>query len=134
MTMTDPIADLLTRIRNALKARSTDVLVPASGVKTAITEILKEEGYILGFTRTDETVQGELRIRLKYASTKAKEAVITNIKRVSKPGLRVYVGKDEVPSVLNGLGIAILSTSKGVMTDRKARELAVGGEVLCSIY
>ncbi|MDO8427163.1 MAG: 30S ribosomal protein S8 [Deltaproteobacteria bacterium] len=132
MSMTDPIADLLTRIRNAIRARQADLTLPASGLKAEIAKILKQEGYIKDFSHFKEDNKGRLKIQLKY--TPAKKSSITNIRRVSKPGLRIYVGKDEIPRVLNGLGVAIVSTSKGVMTDRKARELGIGGELLCTIY
>ena len=128
--MTDVIADMLTRIRNALMAKHETVEIPASNTKKAIAKILLDEGYIAGVELV-EGVQGTIKITLKYEGGKK---VITGLKRVSKPGLRVYVGADEVPQVLNGLGIAILSTSKGIMTDAKARKENVGGEVLCYIY
>ena len=130
--MTDPIADILTRIRNAIQARHRDVLVPASNLKIEIVKILKEEGFISGFDIIKDNKQGLIKIHLKYGP--ARRSVINGIKRISKPGLRIYVGKDEIPRVREGLGVAILSTSKGVMTDKKARELGVGGELLCSVY
>ncbi|MEE9613684.1 MAG: 30S ribosomal protein S8 [Thermodesulfobacteriota bacterium] len=132
MTMTDPIADLLTRIRNAIGAKHPDLTVPGSKLKCEVARILKEEGYITDAAFTKDNKQGTIKIKLKYAPSK--KSVITNIRRVSKPGCRVYVGSEDVPRILNGLGVAILSTSKGVITDSKARELKVGGEVLCSVY
>ncbi|MFQ6016119.1 MAG: 30S ribosomal protein S8 [Anaerolineae bacterium] len=132
MTVTDPIADMLTRIRNALMARHAEVLVPASKMKIAIAAILKEEGYIQDFHVTEDKPQGMVRIRLKYMDDR--EPVLTGLKRVSKPGCRVYTKAKEIPYVLSGIGVAILSTPKGVMTDRKARRLNVGGEVLCYIW
>ena len=132
MHITDPIADMLTRIRNAGAARHATVDVPASGMKKAIAQILLDEGYIKAFEVTNEGVQGNIKITLKY--TNNKEKTISGLRRVSKPGLRVYAGADELPKVLRGLGIAIISTSKGIMTDKKARELNVGGEVLAFIW
>lgn len=132
MVMTDPIADMLTRIRNALVVKHTSVDVPASNMKKAMADILLEEGFIKGYTRIKDGKQGVLKIDLKYG--RDGEKVITGLKRISKPGLRVYARKDQVPKVLGGLGIAILSTSKGVITDKKAREEGVGGEVLCYIW
>lgn len=132
MVMTDPIADMLTRIRNALVAKHTSINVPASNMKTAIADILYEEGFIKGYTRIDDDKQGILKIQLKYGPNG--EKAITGLKRISKPGLRVYANKDQVPKVLGGLGIAILSTSKGVMTDKNARREGIGGEVLCYIW
>lgn len=132
MVMTDPIADMLTRIRNALVVKHTSVDVPASNMKKAIADILHEEGFIRGYTRRDDGIQGVIKINLKYGPNDTK--VITGLKRISKPGLRVYANKDQVPKVLGGLGVAILSTSKGVMTDKKAREEGIGGEVLCYIW
>jgi small subunit ribosomal protein S8 len=128
MGMTDPIADLLTRIRNGNLAGKSDVDAPFSKIKAEILRILKAEGFIQNYTQHDRN----LRILLKY--TEEGERVITEIKRVSRPGLRVYCSKDELPKVLNGLGIAIISTSKGVLTDREARQLNVGGEVLCTVW
>jgi small subunit ribosomal protein S8 len=130
--MTDPIADMLTRIRNAIQARHKEVAIPASKLKFEIARILKEEGYVKDFVLDEETVQGQIKIQLKY--TQANKGVITSIKKVSRPGLRVYVGKEEIPMVLNGLGMSVLSTSKGVITDKKAKELGVGGEVLFTVY
>ena len=132
MQITDPIADMLTRIRNAGCARHDTVDIPNSKMKKAISEILLEEGYIKSFQLIDDGTQGVIRITLKYGA--GKEKVISGLRRVSKPGLRVYAGADELPKVLRGLGIAIVSTSKGVMTDKKAREAHVGGEVLAFIW
>lgn len=132
MQITDPIADMLTRIRNANSAKHQTVDVPVSKMKTAIAEILKEEGYIKGYEIVDDGKQGMIRITLKYGVNK--EKVISGIERVSKPGLRVYAGADELPRVLKGLGIAIISTSRGIMTDKKARSLHTGGEVLAFVW
>ena len=132
MHITDPIADMLTRIRNAGSARHATVEVPASGMKKAIAQILLDEGYIKDFEVVEEGVQGTIKITLKYNANK--EKAISGLRRVSKPGLRVYAGADELPRVLKGLGVAIISTSKGIMTDKKARELHVGGEVLAFIW
>ena len=132
MQITDPVADMLTRIRNASSAKHDTVDVPASNLKKAIAQILLDEGYIKAFTVTDEGVQGNIHITLKCQGKK--EKVISGLRRVSKPGLRVYAGADELPKVLKGLGIAIISTSKGVMTDKKARQLHVGGEVLAFVW
>ena len=132
MQITDPIADMLTRIRNAGAARHATVEVPASSMKKAIAQILLDEGYIKGFEVVNEGVQGVIKITLKYNA--GKEKAISGLRRVSKPGLRVYAGADELPRVLKGLGIAIVSTSKGIMTDKKARELNVGGEVLAFVW
>ena len=132
MHITDPIADMLTRIRNAGAARHATVEVPASGMKKAIAQILLDEGYIKAFEIVDNGTQGTIKITLKYSANK--EKAISGLRRVSKPGLRVYAGADELPRVLKGLGIAIISTSKGIMTDKKARELHVGGEVLAFIW
>jgi small subunit ribosomal protein S8 len=132
MHITDPIADMLTRIRNANNAKHDTVDVPASNMKKSIAQILLEEGYIKNFQLIDDGTQGVIRITLKYGA--GKEKVISGLRRVSKPGLRVYAGADELPKVLRGLGIAIVSTSKGVMTDKKAREAHVGGEVLAFIW
>ena len=132
MQITDPIADMLTRIRNAGAARHATVEVPASSMKKAIAQILLDEGYIKGFEVVNEGVQGVIKITLKYNA--GKEKAISGLRRVSKPGLRVYAGADELPRVSKGLGVAIVSTSKGVMTDKKARELHVGGEVLAFIW
>jgi len=131
MQITDPIADMLTRIRNANSAKHATVEIPASNMKKSIAEILLEEGYIKNFQLLKDEIQGIIKITLKYnGSTSA----ITGIRRVSKPGLRVYAGADELPYVLRGLGIAIVSTSKGIMTDRKARAANVGGEVLAFVW
>ena len=130
MSMSDPIADLLTRIRNAQMVAKPTVSVPSSKVKIAIAQVLKDEGYIDGFQVKTEAGKSELEIALKYY---AGRPVIEKIERVSKPGLRIYRGKEEIPRVMNGLGIAIVSTSRGVMTDRKARATGVGGEVLCIV-
>ena len=132
MQITAPIADMLTRIRNAGSARHETVDVPASKMKKAIAEILLEEGYIRSFQLIDDGTQGIIRITLKYLP--GKEKAIQGLKRVSKPGLRVYAGADELPRVLRGLGIAIISTSKGIMTDKKARAAHVGGEVLAFVW
>ena len=132
MQITDPIADMLTRIRNANSAKHDTVDVPASNMKKAIAQILLEEGYIKNFQLIDDGTQGVIRISLKYGA--GKEKVISGLRRVSKPGLRVYAGADELPKVLRGLGIAIVSTSKGIMTDKKAREAHVGGEVLAFVW
>lgn len=130
MSMTDPIADMLTRIRNAQCVEKSDVAMPSSKLKVAIAQVLKDEGYIESFNVTTEGAKAELRIELKYY---AGRPVIERIERVSKPGLRVYKGRADIPRVMNGLGIAIVSTPKGVMTDRKARTAGVGGEVLCYV-
>ena len=132
MHITDPIADMLTRIRNANNAKHDTVDVPASNMKKAIAQILLEEGYIKSFELVDNGNQGIIHITLKYLAKKA--PVLTGLRRVSKPGLRVYAGAEELPKVLKGLGIAIVSTSKGVMTDKKARELHIGGEVLAFVW
>ena len=132
MHITDPIADMLTRIRNANSAKHETVDVPASNMKKAIAQILLEEGYIKNFQLIDDGTQGVIRITLKYNANK--EKVISGLRRVSKPGLRVYAGADELPRVLRGLGIAIVSTSKGVMTDKAARAQHVGGEVLAFVW
>ena len=132
MQITDPIADMLTRIRNANSAKHDSVDVPASNMKKAIAEILLAEGYIKSYQIVDDGTQGIIRIALKYNA--GKEKVIQGLRRVSKPGLRVYAGADELPKVLKGLGIAIISTSKGIMTDKKAREAHVGGEVLAFVW
>ena len=132
MVTTDPIADMLTRIRNASQANFKTVDVPASNVKKNIAEILFNEGYIKSYEEIKNDNQGIIRINLKY--TEKGKKVISGLKRISKPGLRIYASKDELPKVLNGLGIALISTSKGIMTDKKARELGVGGEVLAYIW
>jgi small subunit ribosomal protein S8 len=130
MSMSDPISDMLTRIRNAQMVGHTEVSMPASRLKAAIAQVLKDEGYIEDFALREAGPKKELRIGLKYY---AGQPVIERLERVSKPGLRVYKGRDDIPKVMNGLGVAILSTSRGVMTDRKARADGVGGEVLCIV-
>ena len=132
MQITDPVADMLTRIRNASSAKHDTVDVPASNLKKAIAQILLDEGYIKSFTVEDNGTQGVIHITLKYVGKK--ESAISGLRRVSKPGLRAYAGADELPKVLKGLGIAIISTSKGVMTDKQARAEHVGGEVLAFIW
>ena len=131
--MTDPVADYLTRIRNAVMTRHKVVEIPASNLKKEMTKILHEKGYILSYKFVEDGPQGSIKIALKY-HPKSKTPAIKKIERISKPGLRKYAGANELPRVLNGLGIAILSTSKGVITDKEARGLKVGGEVLCYIY
>lgn len=130
MSMTDPIADMLTRIRNAQMVAKTVVEMPSSKLKVSIAQVLKDEGYIDGFAVREKDGKAELEIGLKYY---AGQPVIERIERVSSPGLRIYKGRDDLPKVMNGLGVAIVSTSKGVMTDRKARETGIGGEVLCIV-
>lgn len=132
MVMTDPIADMLTRIRNANIVRHENVDIPASNVKRALANILLEEGFIKNIEELMDGSVPVLRVTMKYGQNK--ERVITGLKRISKPGLRVYVGKEEVPKVLGGLGIAVISTSRGIMTDRQARKDGLGGEVLCYIW
>ncbi len=133
MSFTDPVGDMLTRIRNASAARHEKVLVPASRLKERIADVLKEEGYIKDFVvHKDDKKQGAITILLKYSSDR--EPAISDIKRVSKPGLRRYVPTDDIPRVLNGLGIAILSTSKGILVDREARKQKVGGELICTVW
>ncbi len=132
MHITDPIADMLTRIRNASSAKHETVDVPASNMKKEIAEILLNEGYIKNYQVIDDNTQGVIRITLKYGANKTK--VISGIKRVSKPGLRIYASKEELPKVLRGMGIAIISTSKGIMTDKEARRQNVGGEVLAFVW
>jgi len=132
MPTTDPIADLLTRVRNGLMVRKSFVMVPSAKLKVAIAQVLLEEGFIQGYEVTNEYPQPNLRMWLKYDKTRV--PVISGLERVSKPGRRVYKGKRELPWVLSGLGIAIVSTPKGVMTDREARRLGVGGEVLCYVW
>ena len=132
MVMTDPIADMLTRIRNANSAKHATVTIPSSNIKKAIAEILLEEGYIKDFKCIEDDKQGMIEVTLKYGEGDSR--VIAGIKRISKPGLRIYVSKEDVPKVLNGLGIAILSTSKGIMTDKKARQNNVCGEVICYVW
>lgn len=131
--LTDPISDFLTRVRNAQSAGHKVVEIPASKIKKEITKILFDQGYILNYKFKENTVQGTIKIALKY-DKKTGKPVIKKIQRASKPGLRQYAGADELPRVLNGLGIAVISTSKGVMTDKKAREEKVGGEVICYVY
>ena len=132
MTMTDPIADMLTRIRNANTAGHKTVEIPASKIKISIAEILLEEGFISAFEVIDDNKQGIIKIEMKYGANR--EKVISGIKKISKPGLKVYAKANEIPRVLGGLGIAIISTSKGVVSDKKARELGVGGEVICYVW
>ena len=132
MLCNDPIADMLTRIRNALIARHETVTIPASNMKKSIAQILLDEGYVKSVDYIDDGLQGQIKIVLKYAQ--GKESVIKGLKRISKPGLRVYAKNEEIPKVLGGLGIAIISTSKGVMTDRDARKLGVGGEVIAYVW
>lgn len=130
MSMTDPIADMLTRIRNGQRANKVNVVMPSSSAKIAVAKVLKEEGYITDFSSSSEGVKSELNVELKYYEG---SPVIEAIQRVSKPGLRVYRGKEDMPKVLGGLGVAIVSTSAGVMSDRQAREQGIGGEVLCVV-
>lgn len=132
MVMTDPIADFLTRIRNANTVYHDKVEAPASNVKKAIAELLKQEGYIKDYETVEDGKQGIIRMYLKYGTNK--QRVITGLKRISKPGLRVYAKKDQIPKVLGGLGIAIVSTSKGIMTDKQARQAALGGEIICYVW
>ena len=132
MSVTDPIADLLTRVRNANQMRYNEVVVPSSNVKLTIVDIMKKEGYIANYKVEKNEVQDNIIITLKYGANK--ERVISGLKRISKPGLRVYAKKDEVPTVLNGLGISIISTSQGIMTGKEAKKLNLGGEVLAYIW
>jgi small subunit ribosomal protein S8 len=132
MAVIDPIADMLTRIRNGLMLRKTFVLVPSSRIKTAIAQILLDEGFIQGYEVTDERPQPNIRVWLKYDNKR--RPILTNLKRVSKPGRRVYTGKRELPWVLSGMGVAIVSTPRGLMTDREARRQGVGGEILCYVW
>ncbi len=132
MSFTDPIGDMLTRIRNASSARHEKCLVPKSSLKVRIAEVLKEEGFIKDFLVHQDGVQGAITILLKYSADR--EPAISDIKRVSKPGLRRYVPNDSIPRILNGMGIAILSTSKGVLVDREARKQKVGGELICTVW
>ena len=132
MSMTDPISDLLTRIRNAASAKHSEVRVPASRMKTEVVKILTAEGYIDDFTVEKDGPQGSINIQLKYIGSGAR--AITGLERVSRPGRRIYCGKDDIPKVLNGLGITIMSTSKGVMTGSACRRLGIGGEVLCNVW
>ena len=131
MVMTDPIADMLTRIRNANQRKHATVLVPSSKIKLEILRVLKEEGYISDFAKIEDEKQGMISITLKYVN---KASVIKGIKRISKPGLKVYTGVEDLPRVLNGLGIAIISTSKGLMTDKIARKMGIGGEVIAYVW
>ncbi len=132
MVMTDPIADMLTRIRNANMVHKQDVNIPASKIKQEVANILYKEGFVSGYEMIEDDKQGVIRVYLKYGENK--EKVITGLKRISKPGLRVYVKNEEIPKVLGGLGIAILSTSRGVMSDKNARLEGIGGEVLCYVW
>ena len=132
MSMTDPIADMLTRIRNANMVGHESVDIPASKMKKSIAEILLKEGYIKGFDMIEDNKQGIIRVQMKYGADK--ERVITGIKKISKPGLKVYAKREDIPKVLGGLGIAIISTSKGVITDKEARKQNVGGEVICYVW
>jgi small subunit ribosomal protein S8 len=132
MAITDPIADMLTRIRNANRARHKEVEMPSSNLKLEIVKILKQEGYIKDYELVKGNKQGIIKIQLKYEPSK--KGVISVIKRVSKPGLRIFVKKDNITKVLNGMGISILSTSKGIITDKKAGEMGVGGELICTVY
>lgn len=132
MAVSDPIADFLNRIKNGQKARFDKVDIPASRMKANLSRILKEEGYIKNYKLIKDDKQGIIRVHIKYGENR--EGAITGIKRVSKPGCRVYVGHDEIPRVMNGMGISIVSTSKGVMTDRQARKDGIGGELLCSVW
>lgn len=132
MTMTDPVADMLTRIRNANTVRHERVDVPSSRIKESIARILRDEGFIREYEKVDDGHQGTLRLHLKYSPERGR--VISGLKRISRPGLRVYARKDQVPRVLGGLGIAVVSTSHGVVTDREARRLGLGGEVVCYIW
>jgi small subunit ribosomal protein S8 len=132
MSMTDPIAHMLTKIRNAITVKKAEVHIPSSKMKAVIAEILKKEGYIQGYEVAPDNKQGVLKIRLKYDDQAT--CVISHLERVSKPSRRVYVAKDEIPSVMSGMGVAILSTSKGMMSDRAARKAGVGGEVICYVW
>ena len=131
--MTDPIADYLTRVRNALMAKHKIVEIPSSNIKKGITQILFDKGYFLNYKFEENDVQGTIKIALKY-NKETKEPVIKKLERISRPGLRKYVGHEDLPRVLNGLGIAVLSTSQGLMTDKEARNKKIGGEVLCYVY
>ncbi len=130
---TDPIADFLTRIRNAIRAKHRVVEIPASNIKKEITKVLYDKGYIQNYKFDDSTAQGTIKIALKYNPT-TKQPAIVDLQRISRPGLRQYRGADNLPRILNGLGVAIISTSKGVMTDKEAKTLNVGGEILCYVY
>ncbi|MDD8031333.1 MAG: 30S ribosomal protein S8 [Acidobacteriota bacterium] len=132
MSLTDPIADMLTRVRNALQAKKKEVSMPSSILKVEIARIMKEEGYIKGYKIIEDNKQGILNIVLKY--TDDNQSVITGLRRVSKPGCRIYCSRDSIPKVLNGLGVVIISTSHGIMTDKQCEEQGIGGEVLCEIW
>jgi len=132
MSLTDPIADMLTRINNAIKVKKKEVSIPSSWIKVEIAKILKEEGYIRNFKVIDDNKQGVLNLTLKYSDNS--KSVISGVRRVSKPGCRIYCRKDDIPKVLDGLGIAIISTSKGIATGKKCKEIGVGGEILCYIW
>lgn len=132
MVMTDPIADLLTRIRNANIAYHETLDIPASKMKQSLLQVLKDEGFIRDFQYIEDSKQGILRLQMKYGASK--ERVISGLKRISRPGLRVYARRDEIPRVLGGLGIAVLSTSRGLMTDKQARQAGIGGEVVCYVW
>lgn len=132
MSLTDPIADMLTRINNAIKVKKKEVSLPSSRIKVEIAKILKEEGYIRNFKVIDDNKQGMLSLTLKYSDNS--KSVISGVRRVSKPGCRIYCGKDGIPKVLDGLGIAIISTSKGIATGKKCKDIGVGGEILCYIW
>lgn len=132
MSLTDPIADMLTRINNAIKVKKKEVSIPSSWIKVEIAKILKEEGYIRNFKVIDDNKQGILNLTLKYSDNS--KSVISGVRRVSKPGCRIYCRKDDIPKVLDGLGIAIISTSKGIATGKKCKEIGVGGEILCYIW
>jgi small subunit ribosomal protein S8 len=132
MSLTDPIADMLTRINNAIKVKKKEVSIPSSWIKVEIAKILKEEGYIRNFKVIDDNKQGVLNLTLKYSDNN--KNVISGVRRVSKPGCRIYCRKDDIPKVLDGLGIAIISTSKGIATGKKCKEIGVGGEILCYIW
>lgn len=134
MQVTDSIADMLTRIRNANTAKHATVDIPASSLKKSIAGILYDEGYISGYDVIDDGVQGVIRVSLKYADDRGKTSALTGLRRVSKPGLRIFAGSSDIPKVIKGLGIAIVSTSKGVMTDKQARKLNVGGEILAYVW
>lgn len=132
MSLTDPIADMLTRINNAIKVKKKEVSIPSSWIKVEIAKILKEEGYIRNFKVIDDNKQGVLNLTLKYSENN--KNVISGVRRVSKPGCRIYCRKDDIPKVLDGLGIAVISTSKGIATGKKCKEIGVGGEILCYIW
>jgi small subunit ribosomal protein S8 len=132
MSMSDPLADMITRIRNAVMVNLRTVEMPLSTLKVGVAKVLKDEGFIEDYQILKETVQGTMRINLKYGANG--EKVVTGLRRVSKPGKRIYVKSDKIPKVMSGLGIAVLSTSKGIITDRQARQLGVGGEVLCNVW